>query len=333
MNPLANAFGWSLRVGRVWGIDVRVHWLLLFLAAAEVLRAFLTVGLPPHLVALWWFCFYVIIFLHEMGHCVAARSVGGDAHEIILWPLGGLAACDAPRVARPRIITSAGGPAVNALLAVLLYAGMRLAGWPVGWGFYYFESWPHFFANSVFVGNLILLGFNLLPALPLDGGDITRWALEPRYGYGRATLMTVSAGRVVAIGMGLYGLATGQVLLIGFALFAWFSCEAERLALAAGEGPDGEFGYDFSRGFRGLPGEETERPRRSGPIARWRERRQRQRAERDRAREADLRQRVDALLEKVNQGGLGSLSPGERRFLDQASRKYRERDQGPRYSR
>src|SRR5205814_2483962 len=67
----------------------------------------------------------VSILLHEFGHVFAARSVDGDAAEILMWPLGGLAYCDVPHTPRANLITAAGGPAVNLLLCVV--AGGALA--------------------------------------------------------------------------------------------------------------------------------------------------------------------------------------------------------------
>ena len=62
---------------------------------------------------------FLSILLHEFGHCFAARSVDGDATEMLLWPLGGLAYCDVPHTPRANLITALGGPAVNLALCVL----------------------------------------------------------------------------------------------------------------------------------------------------------------------------------------------------------------------
>ena len=62
---------------------------------------------------------FLSILLHEFGHCFAARSVDGDATEVLLWPLGGLAYCDVPHTPRANLITALGGPAVNLGLCVM----------------------------------------------------------------------------------------------------------------------------------------------------------------------------------------------------------------------
>ena len=64
---------------------------------------------------------FLSVLLHEFGHCFAARRVDGDADEILLWPLGGLARCDVPNTAWANFILAAGGPAVNLVLCLLIY--------------------------------------------------------------------------------------------------------------------------------------------------------------------------------------------------------------------
>src|SRR5207302_6013254 len=61
---------------------------------------------------------FVSVLFHELGHCYAARMVDGDARDIMLWPLGGLAFCEVPNTPRANFITAAGGPAVNLLLCI-----------------------------------------------------------------------------------------------------------------------------------------------------------------------------------------------------------------------
>ena len=56
---------------------------------------------------------FLTVFLHELGHCLAARRMNGEASEVVLWPLGGLAAVDLPHNARAHFVTAAAGPLVN----------------------------------------------------------------------------------------------------------------------------------------------------------------------------------------------------------------------------
>ena len=65
---------------------------------------------------------FISVLLHEFGHCFAARWVDGDATEIMMWPLGGLANVDLPHRAAPHFITAAAGPAVNLLFGVSVFS-------------------------------------------------------------------------------------------------------------------------------------------------------------------------------------------------------------------
>src|SRR5208283_4071767 len=110
---------WSLPLGRIFGITVRLHILFPLVALGLILRVAFKEGLP----AGTWIDMSMIVglllvsvLLHEFGHCLGARLVDGDAHEILLWPLGGLASLDVPHTARANFITTALGPLTNLLL-------------------------------------------------------------------------------------------------------------------------------------------------------------------------------------------------------------------------
>lgn len=122
---------WSFPLGRMFGIRINVHVLLPLVLVGLILRA--TVGkdafatLPEALVMAGLLTLSVL--LHEFGHCFAARSVDGDAAEVLLWPLGGLASCDVPHTPRANLLTALGGPAMNLALCVatggaLLFSGL-----------------------------------------------------------------------------------------------------------------------------------------------------------------------------------------------------------------
>jgi Zn-dependent protease len=121
---------WSIPLGRMFGVRVNVHVLLPLVLVALILRVVTTkestVQLPEAGVMAG--LMFVSILLHEFGHCFAARSVDGDATEILLWPLGGLAYCDVPHTPRANLITALGGPAVNLALCVLAAGALLFAG-------------------------------------------------------------------------------------------------------------------------------------------------------------------------------------------------------------
>jgi Zn-dependent protease len=84
----------SLRIFRVFGTEIFLHWSWL------VLIMFLPDGLMPYTTPAWHVLEYVALFgmvlLHEFGHVLACRQVGGNAERIVLWPLGGLALVEPP---------------------------------------------------------------------------------------------------------------------------------------------------------------------------------------------------------------------------------------------
>ena len=126
-----NPMNWSVPLFRVSGILVRVHILFIIVALGMFLRQVTAKDNP-----IWWadvlfvvvLIPFVIILLHEFGHCYAARSVGGDAKEVLMWPLGGLAFVDVPNTPRANWVATAGGPAVNLVICVACAAGMVAGG-------------------------------------------------------------------------------------------------------------------------------------------------------------------------------------------------------------
>src|SRR5262245_20148016 len=119
---MRDPFSWSFPIGRLFGITIRIHILFPVVALGLVLRVAFQKDVIPGtwidaamLVGLLFFS----VLLHEFGHCFGARLVDGDAQEVLLWPLGGLAAVDVPHTARANFITTAMGPAVNLLLCII----------------------------------------------------------------------------------------------------------------------------------------------------------------------------------------------------------------------
>src|SRR4051794_15758186 len=134
---MRDLFMWSIPLGRLFGVTVRVHWLFPFVALGMVLHVALyrppaeapTLEMPPGawidtLIAVG--LLFIIVLLHEFGHVFGARWVEGDAQEVLLWPLGGLAFVEVPHTPRANFIASAAGPAVNFLIC--LGCGLLLLG-------------------------------------------------------------------------------------------------------------------------------------------------------------------------------------------------------------
>src|SRR5262245_29941473 len=120
-DPLA----WSISLGRLFGINIRVHWLYPVGALFLILPVALRKGagaFPEHAwidaTVLTAIAFFSTV-LHELGHCFGARSVEGDAEKVLIWPLGGLASVETPHTPWANFVATAAGPAVNLLLCAI----------------------------------------------------------------------------------------------------------------------------------------------------------------------------------------------------------------------
>ncbi|MBI3098307.1 MAG: M50 family metallopeptidase [Planctomycetes bacterium] len=326
-------FNWSLKIGRLFGIDVRIHWSLLFLIAVRIFQAAVLDTALLGIAAQQMGILFGLVLLHEFGHCFAARSVGGDADHIVLWPLGGLAYVNAPNRPWPQLWTALGGPLVNVAIALILVA--------VYWAdshvvrFDLLTNWwtSSFFAN-LFMINLALLVFNLLPAFPMDMGRVLQCLLWMRIGFYRATMIAQRVGKVFSVIMAVYGLAVNDAMLIIIGVWLFLQCEQTRMMLESGEYEE-ESIFAASAMMRVEEPDVVEfrRSQRGGIFSRlrrwWRGRKAGRpspepaepppKADLDPAEQA----RVDSLLAKISREGIGSLSGEEREFLDATSRRLR----------
>lgn len=219
------------------GIPVRLHWtffLILPYVAYAMARRFEAFAndasthdyallLPP---AAWGLILAVLLFgsvlLHELGHVLVAMKQGSSVRGVTLMMLGGVSHIDevssAPRAEAKMAIV---GPLVSIAIAVVAYAAhLLLGGLPdVQFGLYYLAQI-----------NLGIGLFNMLPAFPLDGGRVLRSVLEGRRGKVAATTIAANVGRVLAVLMGLFGLLSGNFLLVLIAVFVWAGGSAEARA-------------------------------------------------------------------------------------------------------
>jgi Zn-dependent protease len=186
----------SIRLFRAAGIVVYLHWSWFLVAIYEinVRRGNYS---SPIFNALEYLALFLIVLMHEFGHSLACRSVGGEANQIVLWPLGGVAYVNPPPRPGATLWSIAAGPLVNvALMPVLL--GLGLLSRSMGWA----QSAPDFHAllRSIAYINFGLLIFNILPIYPLDGGQILRSLLWFVFGRARSLMVATSLGFVGVIG-------------------------------------------------------------------------------------------------------------------------------------
>ena len=175
---------------------------------------------------------FAIVLLHEFGHSLACRQVGGSANEITLWPLGGVAFVSPPPRAGAVLWSIAAGPLVNGVLLVLL----TLAN-PFLHGLALSASATHFVRQLWWI-NFMLLAFNLLPVYPLDGGQILRALLWFVLGRARSLYVAAIFGVMGGLGLMAYAVKKESYWLGIMAVFLLSRCwqgfrEAKNLALLA----------------------------------------------------------------------------------------------------
>lgn len=190
----------SLRLFRFMGITVYVHWSWVIVAIIEIqLRG------NAYSSQVWnvaeYLALFAIVLMHEYGHGLACRSVGGKAERILLWPLGGVAYVAPPPRAGAVLWSLAAGPLVNVLLLVPTFV---LA----AWGKSASADLSHFTFMLALI-NLVLLVFNLLPIYPLDGGQILRALLWFFIGPIKSLLAATAVGLI------------GAAALIALAAWSW----------------------------------------------------------------------------------------------------------------
>jgi Zn-dependent protease len=194
--------GGSIRLFRVAGIDVFLHWSWFLVAVYEVQiwRSFFS---SPLWAALLYLGLFVLVTMHEFGHALACRQVGGRAERIVLWPLGGIAFVSPPPRAGAMLWTIAAGPMVNLLLFPIL-AFIEHTAQRAGWATTNRDVYQVLHLLLLINGSLLV--FNLLPIYPLDGGQILRALLWFPLGQIRSLF--------IATGIGFVG--GGALLLLAF---------------------------------------------------------------------------------------------------------------------
>ncbi|MBK8987984.1 MAG: site-2 protease family protein [Chloroflexi bacterium] len=220
--------GRSLKLFSVRGIDIRLHFtfpLILLWAALQfglaggggesALFGVIVISL-----------LFVLVTLHELGHSFAALYYGVPVKQIVLSPIGGVAQLqEMPEKPVQEFVIAAAGPAVNLVVALLMalfipVLGLDRADFVAALTLNAGLTATAVFAY-LFVYNIFLALFNLIPAFPLDGGRIFRSLLAMKLDYIQATNIAVGVGRATAVMLGIYALFNGGIFLIFIAVFIY----------------------------------------------------------------------------------------------------------------
>ena len=220
----------TVKAFRLLGVPVRLHFtfiLLVVFVGVSVLGS----NQSNASYAIFLLGGLVSVLLHELGHAVVAARFGIRTLEIVMFPIGGLSRMERSLKPAAEIWVSLAGPLVNILLATGIFAYMISVreATPVGLADLMQPNGKSVLALLLY-GNLLLAGFNLLPAFPMDGGRILRALLTYVRPEDEATRIAAWMGRMLAISMGLYGLLGAHFMLVFFSLFIYLGAAQESVA-------------------------------------------------------------------------------------------------------
>ena len=234
---------------RVRGIQLAVHFSFILWLAFRAQEGWQEGGWPG---ALWGtgtlVAFFTCVVLHEFGHSFTAMHYGIGVRRILLMPIGGMAEMDdIPRQPSRELLITLAGPAVNFVIAGLIFGVMWAADVPDDDGAAY--SLVGFF-DLLFWWNLAMGIFNLLPAFPMDGGRILRALLATKMPYLKATFWAVTVGKVITgIGVALALFVFHQPMLAILFAFIFMAGEMEFRAVKRREIEDAHWREVLARAY------------------------------------------------------------------------------------
>lgn len=325
--------GWSLPLFTLWGIRVSLHWMFLAWIGFQLYRESQRDHPEYWVILAFYGILFGIVLIHEFGHCVACRRVGGRADSILLWPLGGLAMCQPPHNWRDELITVIGGPIVHVFLWPIFALAVYLTKAGALW-FPLFDPMAGAAASDVwlrllyiaYVINILLFLFNMLLVMyPMDAGRVLQCVLWSRLGERRAREITAIVGLVAAGLVAGYAILNGRSMLLVIALLGGAICWQERQMVRAGvyghdeflpsggwkpSGPgEGRGLYNFVKGRAEDQAEQTgAEQRRAASVERMQQKLEQ--------REEEQQIKLDQVLAKIKRDGMDALSRKERAFLE-----------------
>ncbi len=215
---------WSLPIFRIAGIQLRIHITFLLLIAWLAFGYYAQGGSAAALSrVIFVLLLFLCVVLHEFGHAFAAKAFGINTPDITLLPIGGVARLERmPEEPVQELIIAVAGPLVNVVIALGLFVagGSQVLLNPAS-----LEGGT--LIAQLFVINIMLVLFNLLPAFPMDGGRVLRALLATRLSYARATQVAATVGQGFAFIFGFMGLFGPNPFLLFIALFVYIGASQE----------------------------------------------------------------------------------------------------------
>ncbi|MEM7785663.1 MAG: site-2 protease family protein, partial [Planctomycetota bacterium] len=219
-----------MKIGRILGIDVYLHWTLILAIAYLLYDLKFSRGLQWDQVLIVFgfvFLIFISVLLHEYGHALMARYFGVLTHDIIMTPIGGLARLERmPQSPFQELMITIAGPAVNFVLGCLAAIYLLATGGDFWLDNTQLPNWS-LLATVIFNLNFILFVFNLIPAFPMDGGRILRSGLAFFMSHSRATWLASFFGQICAVGFIGYGFVVKEYNLCIIGAFVFFAAQSE----------------------------------------------------------------------------------------------------------
>ena len=326
----------SINLGRWNGLPVRLH--VSCLLVAVFVFFFRNLIDSDHLLAdvgLIFLVWSVSVLLHELGHCLTVKRIGGTNDMLVLTPFGGLSFHSFPQQPGRDLWVAASGPLMN-LLGFAIATGLLLALQENPWQTPFHPDGSFVSAPPLIVGlrlaiwiNLAMFALNLLPTIPFDGSWMLHALLWPALGDRRAW-MSVRKASIVSVCLLLLLATVGSEVSSG-GIPLWlpltvvaaycFCFSSVPFSLPSAIHPDDDtettsLPDDFSEEF-----EESE----FHPIRSWQPQQRDASETLEEEKEHDEEYMVDAILQCVHDQGLASLTRAQHKILQRAARRYRSR--------
>jgi len=232
---MLNEMRWSFRIARVSGIDIRVHVTFALVVMLGADSAMSVYGASSAWFGVLLICsLFLCVTLHELGHSLVAQRFGIRVHEIVLLPIGGVARLGRePSKPSHELLIAIAGPLVNVLIAAALMTVPGTRPWQLAADVEFRKavlatpSSEAFFALLLGL-NLMLAVFNMIPALPMDGGRVFRAVLTFVFGRLRATNIASAVGQILALGLVVLAVMRQDPILVLIGMLVFFGAGQER---------------------------------------------------------------------------------------------------------
>lgn len=218
----------SLKLAAVNGVGIFLHWtFLVMLGGLFVFYLYNGASIASALAGVALIStFFGCVVLHELGHAFMAQRFNIPTLDITIYPIGGVARLQGmPKDPKQEFLIAIAGPAVNLVIALVLFVFNAFTGRPIMMETIV-EAETNVLGMLMWL-NLAMVGFNMLPAFPMDGGRVLRAGLASKMSYKNATRIASYVGQGMAVLFGLWAIFSFNFVLLFIALFVFVGARQE----------------------------------------------------------------------------------------------------------